>query len=339
MSSLAQAANPRMTVSLSTERLLQLCTRAARVAGADHTAAHALATATVAAEQAGSRAVGVAHFFDYLQAYRDGRIVSGAVPEVTEPGPACLVADAHGGLAQVAFEAALPAVRTAGALGIAALWMTNCFTCGELGYYPRLLAEGGLFALACANSPALMALGGSAGPVVGTNPLAFAVPRPGRSPFVIDQATSQTAYVNVRDAARAGQPIPVGWAVGPDGEPTSDAAQALRGALLPFGGYRGGNMALMVEMLATLAGASFSVEAPPFDRGQTPPGIGVFVLGINPDVIARGGAGRMAGHLDTLRSAHGVSLPAMSAREPADVVSLDDVLHERLLAACAADQS
>jgi (2R)-3-sulfolactate dehydrogenase (NADP+) len=98
-------------------------------------------------------------------------------------------------------------------------------------------------------------------------------------------------------------------------------------------------MALMVEMLATLAGASFSVEAPPFDRGQTPPGIGVFVLGINPDVIARGGAGRMAGHLDTLRSAHGVSLPAMSAGEPADVVSLDDVLHERLLAACAADQS
>lgn len=327
-----------MTVTLSTEHLLQLCTQAARVAGADDTAAHALATATVVAEQAGSRAVGVAHFFDYLHAYREGRIVSGAIPEVTQPGPACLVADAHGGLAQVAFDAALPAVRAAATDGIATLWLTNCYTCGELGYYPRLLAEGGFFALACANSPALMALGGSAGPVVGTNPLAFAVPRPGRSPFVIDQATSQTAYVNVRDAARTGQPIPLGWAVGPDGEPTSDAAQALRGALLPFGGYRGGNMALMVELLATLAGASFSVDAPPFDRGQISPGTGVFVFCINPDVIAHGGAARMAGHLDTLRSAHGVSLPAMSAGEPADVVALDDVVHERLEAACAVDR-
>lgn len=327
-----------MTVSLSTERLLQLCTQAARAVGADHTAAAALATATVAAEQAGSRAVGVAHLFDYLHAYRDGRIVSGAVPEVTKPGRACLVADANGGLAQVAFDAALPALRTAGQDGIAALWLTNCFTCGELGYYPRRLAAGGLFAVACANSPALMALGGSAGPVVGTNPLAFALPRPGLGPFVVDQATSQTAYVKVRDAARAGEPIPHGWAIGPDGAPTSDAAQALRGALLPFGGYRGGNIALLVELLATLAGAAFSVDAPPFDRGQSSPGIGVFVLCINPDVIGQGGAARMAGYLDTLRSGHGVSLPAMSAGEPADVVALDDVTHERLLAACAADR-
>lgn len=97
-------------------------------------------------------------------------------------------------------------------------------------------------------------------------------------------------------------------------------------------------MALMVELLATLAGASFSVDAPPFDRGQISPGTGVFVFCINPDVIAHGGAARMAGHLDTLRSAHGVSLPAMSAGEPADVVALDDVVHERLEAACAVDR-
>jgi (2R)-3-sulfolactate dehydrogenase (NADP+) len=324
-----------MTATISTADLTTLCAQAARKAGADQTAADALATATVAAEQAGNRAVGVAHLFDYLQAYQEGRISSIAVPEITHPALGCLVADAHNGLAQVAFDSALPSLLTAASKGgIAALWLRNCFTCGELGHYPRQLANHGFLALACANSPALMALGGSTGPVVGTNPLAYAVPRPGRRPFLIDQATSATAYVNVRDAARAGEPIPPGWAVGPDGAATTDAAQAMRGALLPFGGYRGGNIALLVEFLATLAGASFSIDAPPFDRGQAPPGIGVFVLCMNLDVIAEEPT-RVTRFLDRLHSAHGVSLPAMTDEAPTESIRLDATLHQRLLAACA----
>jgi (2R)-3-sulfolactate dehydrogenase (NADP+) len=138
----------------------------------------------------------------------------------------------------------------------------------------------------------------------------------------------------VRDAARAGEPIPPGWAVGPDGAATTDAAQALRGALLPFGGYRGGNIALLVELLATLAGAAFSIDAPPFDRGQAPPGIGVFVLCMSLDVVAEG-ATRVARYLDRLHSAHGVSLPAMTDEAPTESIRLDATLHQRLLAACA----
>jgi (2R)-3-sulfolactate dehydrogenase (NADP+) len=279
--------------------------------------------------------VGVAHLFDYLRAYREGGISPGAVPEVLRPAPACLVADARNGLAQVAFDEALPSLIDATAeAGIASLWVRNSFTCGELGHYPRRIADHGYFALACANSPALMALGGSTGAVLGTNPLAYAVPRPGRSPFLIDQATSATAYVNVREAARAGNPLPAGWAVGPDGAATTDAAQALDGALLPFGAHRGGNVALLVELLATLGGASFSVDAPPFDRGGAPPRIGVFVLCVDLDAVA-GGAGRASGYLDRLRSEYGVSLPAMADGPPAGPVRLDATLHRRLLAAVA----
>ena len=324
-----------MTITISATDLTALCAQAARTAGADHNAADSLATATVAAEQAGNRAVGVAHLFDYLQAYQEGRICSGVVPEIIRPAPGWVIAEAHNGLAQVAFDVALPSLLAATRQGgIAALWLRNCFTCGELGHYPRQLANLGFLALACANSPALMALGGSRGPVLGTNPLAYAVPRPGRSAFVVDQATSETAYVNVRDAARAGEPIPPGWAVGPDGAATTDAAEAVRGALLPFGAYRGGNIALLVELLATLAGASFSLDAPPFDRGQAPPGIGVFVLCINLDVVAEG-ATRLTRYLDRLHSVHGVSLPAMTDETPTESIRLDARLHQRLLAACA----
>ena len=100
--------------------------------------------------------------------------------------------------------------------------------------------------------------------------------------MVIDQASSATAFVNIRRAAAAGESIPAGWALGPDGEPTQDADAALQGTLLPFGSHRGGNIALLVEILATLSGASFSLDAAPFDSGTASPGIGVFLLGIDP---------------------------------------------------------
>ena len=324
-----------MTISLSAAELAALCVAAARSAGADDAAADALAAATVAAEQAGNRAVGVAHFFDYLAAYREGRIASGATPEISRPTPGTIVADARKGLAQTAFGTALPDLLAATEqAGIATLWLRNCYTCGELGYYPRELAQRGFLAVACANSPALMALGGSAGPVLGTNPLAYAVPRPGQAPFVIDQATSSTAYVRVREAARAGEPIPAGWAVGPDGTPTTDPAEALGGALLPFGGYRGGNIALLVEILATLAGGTFSVDAPPFDSGEANPGIGVFVLCIDIGAVA-GGPDRLLGLLGRLAAEFGVELPAMAAAAAPSSLQLDPALHQRLVAATA----
>jgi (2R)-3-sulfolactate dehydrogenase (NADP+) len=183
-----------------------------------------------------------------------------------------------------------------------------------------------LLALATANSPALMSIGGAGRPVLGTNPLAYGVPRPGKLPVVIDQASSSTAFVNIRRAAEAGEPIPAGWALGPDGEPTQDATVALRGTLLPFGGHRGGNVALLVELLATLSGASFSVDSAPFDRGDASPRIGVFLLAIDPVNFA-GSVERIAGQFESLRDDHQVRLPAVEMTSLADSVEIgSDVL-------------
>ena len=155
-----------------------------------------------------------------------------------------------------------------------------------------------------------MSLGGAPAPILGTNPLAYAIPRPGMLPVVIDQASSSTAFVNIRRAAEAGDPIPAGWALGPDGEPTQDASAALSGTLLPFGSHRGGNIALLVEVLATFSGASFSLDAAPFDRGTTSPGIGVFLLGIDPTNFG-GSVERLSRQFESLRNDHQVRLPAI----------------------------
>ncbi|MFA3837811.1 Ldh family oxidoreductase [Streptomyces aureus] len=317
---------------MSEDEIAELCVRGLRAVGAAQPAARFLTRSVLDAERAGNRAVGLAHVFDYLDADHDGRIVAGVVPQVTRPAPACVIADARDGLAQEAFEAAADELFTATREnGMAALWIRGSYTCGELGYYPRRAAERGFTALACANSPALMSLGGSGGAVLGTNPMAYAVPRPDGPPVVIDQASSQTAYVNVRRHAQAGEPIPDGWAVGPDGAATTDASAALAGALLPFGGHRGGNVALLVELLATLGGGSFSLDAAPFDRGNEPPGIGVFLLCLDSGVLP-GTPGRAAAHLDRLRTDHGVCLPALERGVATAELEVDAELIRRLRA-------
>lgn len=312
------------------DELTRLCIDALVRVGAEQAAATILAEATVEAELLGIRAVGVAHLFDYLAGYREGRIVAGARPVVRRAAPAVVEADAREGLAQVAFTEAGAELRSAIAdCGVGALWISNSFTCGELGYYPRRLAQQGFLSLAMANATALMSLGGAPHSVLGTNPLAYAVPRPGRLPLVIDQASSATAYVNIRAAAADGRSIPPGWALGPDGRPTEDAATALQGTLLPFGGHRGGNIALLVELLATLSGASFSLDSPPFDRGPDSPAIGVFVLGIDPRVFG-GSLDRITAYLDRLRGEHDVRLPALEVTETPQQTDLDPALLARL---------
>lgn len=322
--------------TIEREELLALCDRALLAAGAGQENARVLAQATVEAEQVGNRAVGVAHLFDYLDGYRKGRIAADASPSVRRPAPAVIDIDADNGLAQAAYHAAFQDFTDAVSdAGVAALWIRQSYTCGELGYYARRLAQQGFVAMATANSPALMSIGGSPERVLGTNPLAFGIPRPGTLPLVIDQASSSTAFVNIRRAADAGDPIPEGWALNTQGKPTTDANEAVQGTLLPFGSHRGGNVALLVEILATLSGASFSMDAAPFDRGSESPDIGVFVLGINPGNFA-GSLERLAKQFGRLQDEHQVRLPALEVTELPNQLELDPAILERLRTAAGA---
>ena len=324
------------TVTLTLAEATALCERAAISAGALPGVALSLARSAVAAEAGGQPSVGLAHFVDYLEALEAGRIDGKATPEITRPAPAIILSDAKGGAAHPGFDAAFDLIaEAANEFGLVLFTQKNAYTCGALGYFAGRLAEKGLAAIAATNGPALLAGSGSTRPVYCTNPMAFAAPVAGGPPLIIDQSSSATAFVNIRAAAKAGTPIPAGWALDAEGRPTTDASQAVKGALLAFGGERGANIALMVEVLAAgISGANWSLDAPSFARGAESPGTGLTVIAIAPKLVDPGFEARLAAQLERL-SGHGVHIPGRSkgaARAKAETggVSIPRAVHERL---------
>src|SRR5699024_1903662 len=154
------------------------------------------------------------------------RLNAPARPRPTPRRAAALTVDADRGAAQLAFDRAADClVEAARSCGVAVLSIHDSFPGGELGHFATRLAEQGLIALVCGNSPALMAAYDSTEAVTGTNPLAFALPH-SSGPRVFDQASSATAFVSIRQAAERGEHIPPGWALDADGQPTIDPAAA-----------------------------------------------------------------------------------------------------------------
>lgn len=302
------------TVRLDLAEAVALCERAACAAGANPETASALARSVVAAEAKGVKSVGLSHFLDYLGALEAGRIDGWAEPVITRPALAVFVSDAKGGAAHTGFDRAFNDLgKTARLFGVAVFAQRNAFTCGELGYFTGRLASDGLVAFAATNGPAVLAGAGSTKPVYCTNPMSFAAPIEDGAPLVIDQSSSATAFVSIRQAAEEGREIPPGWALDAQGRPTTDPAAAMKGALLAFGGNRGANIALMVEVLAAgLTGANWSLDAPWFADGTESPATGLFVLAIAPTLIDPDFAARLKAQLDRLALDYRVHIPGVS---------------------------
>jgi (2R)-3-sulfolactate dehydrogenase (NADP+) len=331
-------------VTLTLQATEELSRRALGACGASEEVARVMAEALVLAEAQGLAGVGLAHLESYCEALREGRIDGHAEPVIRRDTPVLFHADAKGGVGHVGFERVLPdLVAAARELGVAVFSQRNSYTNAALDWFVRRLAERGLVALAATNGgPALLAASGAREAVFCTNPMAFAAPRDDGPPLVIDQSSSATAYVNLRLAAERGDPIPRGWALDGYGRETTDPVAALEGVLLPFGGARGANVALMVELLAAgLAGANWSLDAPSFLEGDATPGIGLFVLALDGDRLAGMSFGpRMKSYLTRLQREFDVYLPGSSRAQRAASAARQGIeiptgLHERLLQLCA----
>jgi LDH2 family malate/lactate/ureidoglycolate dehydrogenase len=126
---------------------------------------------------------------------------------------------------------------------------------GRSAYYCEMIARAGLVVLHTVSSPPAVAPFGGTRPALGTNPIAFGFPTDS-DPLVIDMGTSAFMGTDLQFRARLGTPIPAGVALGPDGQPTTDAVTAHQGALLPFGGpeggYKGFGLALAMDALGAL---------------------------------------------------------------------------------------
>ena len=152
-------------------------------------------------------------------------------------------------------------------VGVAVMSTTHTYHFAALWPETEALAEKGLIGLACVSYIPFVAPAGGNQPLFGTNPIAFAWPRPGRSPVVVDMATASLALGEVQIAACEDHPVPLGTGLDADGRLTSDPKEILKGMLLPFGGYKGSAIALMVELVA--AGARESDSASKVPRRTT----------------------------------------------------------------------
>lgn len=276
---------PRLRI----EQLTSLAATALERAGANSQMAAATAAALVSAEAQGLASHGLSRVPQYAGHLRHGRVNGAAVAQLRQSRPAALLVDAQEGLAFPACALAVAeAIKAASACGAAFAGVTNSHHFGMAAEHLMPVAAAGMVGLAFGNSPAAMPAWGGRRALFGTNPIAAVFPRRGAPPLVIDLSLSEVARGKLMVAAREGKPIPQGWALDRDGNPTTDPAAGLEGMMLPAGGVKGAMLALVVELLCcALTGAAFGFEADSFftEEGNRPR-IGQAFLVVDPGALA-----------------------------------------------------
>lgn len=265
-------------------QLLTFCSQALQRAGARPGDAAVVADGLIAADLRGVHSHGVLRIGIYADRLRAGSINPAAELAVVRDSRAVVVADAQAGLGIArAVEAMDLAIDRARTHGLAAVAVRNSNHCGMLAYHAMRALPAGAIGIAISNADSQVAPWGARAKFFGTNPLAAAVPARDEPPVVLDMATSVVAHAKVKGAADRGETIPPDWAVDRAGQPTTDPAEALAGALLTFGGFKGSGISLLIDLLAGLlpGGRSGSEIVPLYQRLDEPQGVGHFFMALH----------------------------------------------------------
>ncbi len=225
---------------------------------------------------------------------------------VVHETPVSAQVDGDNGLGQVVMTQATElAIAKATESGLAWVGTVHSNHAGAAGLYAEMAADAGLvgvyFAVANANG---MPPWGGTNPLLGTNPIAIAIPAD-PSPFLLDFATTATSHGSIKVAAREGRPLPEGWLVDAEGRPITDPARAHEGFLVPMGGYKGSGLTIAIGLLAgVLNGAAFGSDVIDHRADQvTPTNTGQSILVLRPDLFRSADEVRadLTRHLDELR--------------------------------------
>lgn len=266
-----------------------------RGAGMNDTQSDALARIIVSGERDGCKSHGIYRIEGVLRTIRAGQVDGRAEPRLLpDDGKAIIRVNAARGFSTPAFDLGLPhLVARARDLGLAAMVVNDCTHFSALWPEVEAVTDHGLAALVMCPSYASVAPAGGISPLLGTNPLAFGWPRPGGHPYVFDFATSVAARGEIELLRRAGKPLPEGWALGPDGAPTTDPEAGLAGAMLPFGGHKGSAIGTMIELLAGIMIGDLTSPEVLQELGTTTlaPFHGELVIAMSPDAFAAGRPG------------------------------------------------
>ncbi len=283
------------------------------------------------------------HGFYWLQYYcehvKSGKVDGKASPKIEKLSRVSFRVDAKRGFAHPAIEKGfgklIPAARKHGIAGMA---VHNSYNAATLGFHTGYLAREGLVSFGFTNSvPAIAPVGGRT-PVIGTNPMSFAVPgrKKGTLAFLIDQSSSAVAWTAVKRAADEGRKIPLGWALDAEGNPTADPVKGLTGSMAPAGGYKGFGQGLIVEvMCAALAGALRGPEMGSFmENDGRPIGCGQFFIAIEPRMFSGGAFHRQVEALaGSITAQEGARLPNARRVESIRRLSKEGLPIERALLA------
>ena len=191
-----------------------------------------------------------------VRAIKRGTILPSSEVKIVRETPATALIDGGHTLGHyVAYLAMQVAIEKAKNVGVSAVGVKNSNHFGIAGYYAEMAMKEGMIGIVATTTDALVHPWGGAEPVLGTNALAVGIPSD--PPVLLDMATSAAARGKIVQAMKEGKSIPLGWAVDEEGNPTTDPAKALRGALSPFGGAKGYGLGFVLEILAgPLVGAA-----------------------------------------------------------------------------------
>jgi ureidoglycolate dehydrogenase (NAD+) len=247
--------------TVSIDDLQAFCTEAMIAAGMRPEDAKLSAEVLAANDSWGIHTHGTKQLRGLMDNFRRGRMDTAAEAEVVKDGPSFAVFDGHRSMPVVSSVGAMrTAIEKARQTGIACTVVYNSGHNAGAGYYANMAAEEGMFGMAMTNVDIVMAVTGSKGPVLGTNPIAYASPAGNESPVMLDIATSVVAASKAFACRQLGQPMPEPWLLDRDGVPTTDPSNyPEEGAIVPMAGYKGYGIALMIEILTgLLVGAPYA---------------------------------------------------------------------------------
>jgi LDH2 family malate/lactate/ureidoglycolate dehydrogenase len=238
------------------------------------------------ADVTGADAHGVFRLPQYVRRLHAGGVNPRPDIKVSKTAPATALVDGDNGMGHLVMaQAAATAVELARASGVGWVGARRSNHAGAAGVYAAMMLPHGMIGIysvvASANH---MAMWGGAETLIGTNPLAIAIPAGAEAPVVLDIATTVASYGTVKNYRLQGKQMPKGWMISSrDGAPITDPERSAEGLLLPIGGYKGSGLALVLGLLAgTLNGASFGRDVVDFNADEKSPGdTGHFIIALD----------------------------------------------------------
>ena len=282
------------------EDLQQFCYAALEAVEVPPPDAKEVSECLVAADLRGVDSHGVVRLPVYASRIRTRVVNPRPAPQFVHECPTAALLDGDNGLGAVtgskAMEKAIHLASSSG-LGIVGVRRTNHF--GIAAFYVQKAVDQGFIGLAASNAPPHMAPFGGRTRFLGTNPIAVGIPAGQEPALLFDASTSVVARGKIIVAAQESKPIPAGWAIDANGNPTTDARAALDGSVLPFGGAKGSAISFIIDILCgVLTGSGFALHLNTLENLEVEQNLGHIFGAVRADLFVP--AGEFAARMDEI---------------------------------------